>query len=40
MARVPLPVGETAQVEMRKKLVTVKVVKPSFVRNGKAVVSG
>lgn len=39
MARVPLPVGETAQVEMRKKLVTVKVVKPSFVRNGKAVVS-
>ncbi|RUO20468.1 glycine cleavage system protein T [Aliidiomarina iranensis] len=37
MARVPQPVGETAQVEMRKKLVTVKVVKPSFVRNGKAV---
>lgn len=38
MARVPKPVGETAQVEMRKKMVTVKVTKPSFVRNGKAVV--
>ncbi|RTE85523.1 MULTISPECIES: glycine cleavage system aminomethyltransferase GcvT [Gammaproteobacteria] len=38
MARVPQPVGETAQVEMRKKMVTVKVTKPSFVRNGKAVV--
>ena len=30
-------VGETVQVEMRKKWVTVKVVKPSFVRNGKSV---
>ncbi|WP_194757141.1 glycine cleavage system aminomethyltransferase GcvT [Aliidiomarina indica] len=39
MARVPQPVGDTAQVEMRKKMVTVKVVKPSFVRHGKAVVS-
>ncbi|CUS48364.1 MAG: aminomethyltransferase GcvT [Idiomarinaceae bacterium HL-53] len=38
MARVPTPVGETAEVEMRKKMVTVKVTKPSFVRNGKAVV--
>ncbi|MCC5879715.1 MAG: glycine cleavage system aminomethyltransferase GcvT [Idiomarina sp.] len=38
LARVPQPVGETAQVEMRKKMVTVKVVKPSFVRNGQAVV--
>ncbi|WP_113907995.1 glycine cleavage system aminomethyltransferase GcvT [Aliidiomarina celeris] len=38
LARVPQPVGETAQVEMRKKMVTVKVTKPSFVRNGKAVV--
>ncbi len=38
MARVPKTVGETAQVEMRKKLVDVKVVKPSFVRQGKAVI--
>lgn len=37
MARVPQPVGDTATVEMRKKEVTVKVVKPAFVRNGKAV---
>lgn len=37
MARVPATVGETAEVEMRKKLVTVKVVKPSFVRNGQSV---
>ncbi|WP_088330418.1 glycine cleavage system aminomethyltransferase GcvT [Lacimicrobium sp. SS2-24] len=37
MARVPAPVGATAEVEMRKKWVTVKVVKPSFVRNGKKV---
>ncbi|MFT4938899.1 MAG: aminomethyltransferase [Paraglaciecola sp.] len=37
MARVPSTVGESAEVEMRKKWVTVKVVKPSFVRNGKSV---
>ena len=37
MARVPNTVAETAEVEMRKKWVTVKVVKPSFVRNGKSV---
>jgi aminomethyltransferase len=37
MARVPRSIGETCEVEMRKKLVTVKVVKPSFVRNGKKV---
>ncbi|PTB82840.1 glycine cleavage system protein T, partial [Pseudidiomarina aestuarii] len=37
MARVPNTVGDTAEVEMRKKLVTVSVVKPSFVRNGKSV---
>ncbi|WP_199609115.1 glycine cleavage system aminomethyltransferase GcvT [Flocculibacter collagenilyticus] len=37
MARVPASVGDTAQVEMRKKLVTVKVIKPSFVRQGKKV---
>ncbi|MBW8192686.1 glycine cleavage system aminomethyltransferase GcvT [Neiella marina] len=37
MARVPAEAGETVQVEMRKKWVTVKRVKPVFVRNGKAV---
>ncbi|MEW9797267.1 glycine cleavage system aminomethyltransferase GcvT [Alteromonas sp. CYL-A6] len=37
MARVPAGVGDTVEVEMRKKWVTVKVVKPSFVRNGKSV---
>ncbi|WP_404340815.1 glycine cleavage system aminomethyltransferase GcvT [Pseudoalteromonas mariniglutinosa] len=38
LARVPRTIGETAQVEMRKKLVNVKVVKPSFVRNGQSVI--
>ncbi|WP_193162220.1 glycine cleavage system aminomethyltransferase GcvT [Microbulbifer hainanensis] len=38
LARVPVTVGETAQVEMRNKLVPVKVVKPCFVRNGKSVI--
>ena len=38
LARVPRSTGETAQVEMRKKLVNVKVVKPCFVRNGKSVI--
>lgn len=38
LARVPATVGDTAQVEMRKKLVPVKVVKPCFVRNGKSVI--
>ncbi len=37
MARVPRSIGETCEVEMRKKSVTVKVIKPSFVRNGKKV---
>ncbi|XOV78975.1 MAG: glycine cleavage system aminomethyltransferase GcvT [Aestuariibacter sp.] len=37
MARVPKTIGDSAEVEMRKKWVTVKVVKPSFVRNGKSV---
>jgi len=39
MARVPRSVklGDTIQVEMRKKLVNVQVIKPSFVRNGKKV---
>ena len=38
LARVPKPVGETAEVEMRKKMVTVKVVRPGFVRNGQSVI--
>ncbi|MGJ8693420.1 MAG: glycine cleavage system aminomethyltransferase GcvT [Thalassotalea sp.] len=39
MARVPssVAIGDTVEVEMRKKQVTVQVVKPSFVRNGKKV---
>ncbi|RLV58862.1 glycine cleavage system aminomethyltransferase GcvT [Parashewanella curva] len=35
MARVPKGISDTAEVEMRKKRVPVKVVKPCFVRNGK-----
>lgn len=39
LARVPrsIKVGDTVEVEMRKKLVKVQVTKPSFVRNGKKV---
>jgi aminomethyltransferase len=37
MARLPVTTDLTAEVEMRKKWVTVNVVKPSFVRNGKSV---
>lgn len=37
MARVPANVGETVEVEIRKKWITVNVVKPGFVRNGKQV---
>lgn len=37
LARVPRDVGSTCLVEMRNKQVEVKVVKPVFVRNGKAV---
>lgn len=39
MARVPraVQVGDTVEVEMRKKLVKVLVTKPNFVRNGKKV---
>lgn len=37
MARVPKPFGETAEVEMRKGFVTVEIVRPAFVRNGKSV---
>jgi len=36
LARVPRTVGDTALVEMRNKQVEVKVVKPSFVRNGQS----
>ena len=35
MARVPNAIGDTAEVEMRKKRVAVKVIAPNFVRNGK-----
>ncbi|MGS0673681.1 glycine cleavage system aminomethyltransferase GcvT [Shewanella sp. 125m-1] len=35
MARVPRSIGDVAEVEMRKKRVPVKVIAPSFVRNGK-----
>jgi len=35
-ARVPVSIGEHARVDIRGKLVDVKVVKPPFVRNGKA----
>lgn len=37
MARVPVEIGDTCFVEMRNKQVEVKVIKPSFVRNGKQV---
>ncbi|WP_342804987.1 glycine cleavage system aminomethyltransferase GcvT [Alteromonas sp. M12] len=37
MARIPATADTTAEVEMRKKWVTVNIVKPSFVRNGKSV---
>jgi aminomethyltransferase len=37
IARVPVEIGDTCEVEMRNKLVPVKVVKIPFVRNGKRV---
>lgn len=37
LARVPANTGDSCQVEMRKKLMTVKVVSPPFVRNGQRV---
>jgi len=39
LARVPrsVKIGDTVEVEMRKKLVKVQVTKPNFVRNGKKV---
>jgi len=38
MARVPAATGDTAEVDIRGKLVPVKVVKPAFVRMGKKLV--
>ncbi len=38
MARVPKATGESVMIEIRGKLIPAKVVKPSFVRNGKALV--
>ncbi len=37
LARVPQAIGETCQVEIRGKLLDARVVKPVFVRDGKAV---
>ena len=39
LARVPINVGSQCQVEIRKKWVTVDVVKPVFVRNGQGCIS-
>lgn len=39
LARVPADIGETAEVEIRNKLVTVSVVKPGFVRQGKSLLA-
>ncbi|NVK11807.1 MAG: glycine cleavage system aminomethyltransferase GcvT [Gammaproteobacteria bacterium] len=38
LARVPKAIGESAHVEVRNKLLKVRVVKPSFVRNGKSLI--
>ena len=38
LARVPHSIGSHCQVEMRGKQITVEVVAPNFVRNGKAVI--
>ncbi|XPE54063.1 hypothetical protein ACNKHW_18140 [Shigella flexneri] len=38
LARVPQGIGDTAIVQVRNREVPVKVTKPGFVRNGKAVV--
>ena len=37
LARVPKQTGESCQVDIRGKLVDARVVKPVFVRDGKAV---
>ena len=36
--RLDLPHGERAEVEIRSKWYPVRVVKPTFVRNGKALI--
>lgn len=38
LARVPRDIGKSAQVEVRKKWVTVAVTKPAFVRNGQKII--
>jgi aminomethyltransferase len=38
LARVPAATGERVQVDIRGKLLEARVVKPPFVRNGKAVI--
>lgn len=38
LARVPAAIGSHCQVDMRGKLITVEVVAPNFVRNGKALI--
>jgi aminomethyltransferase len=38
LARVPAATGERVQVDIRGKLLDARVVKPPFVRNGKAVI--
>jgi aminomethyltransferase len=38
LARVPKAIGEHAHVEVRNKLLNVRVVKPCFVRNGKSLI--
>ncbi len=38
IARVPKTIGESVMLEIRGKLIPAKVVKPSFVRNGKALI--
>lgn len=38
LARVPSKTGETCQVEIRGKLLSARIVKPPFVRNGKALI--
>jgi len=37
LARIPISAQKTAQVDVRKKMLTVEIVRPPFVRNGKQV---
>jgi aminomethyltransferase len=39
LARIPPPAGVSVQVEIRGKLLGASVVKPPFVRHGKALIS-